>query len=173
MPIYTKTGDDGTTSLFGGKRLLKSDLRVETYGTVDELTSFIGLVAGKNKKEKKVLTGIQEDLYQIMGYLSGNQISLDFIEAKILFFEKRIDVLSKKLPPIKNFIFPQGTEISSWFHILRTICRRAERSVVRYCKKNKAESSELKIIRYFNRLSDLFFILARYYNNQENVIIIK
>src|SRR4030043_2296776 len=160
MPIYTKTGDDGTTSLFGGRRLSKSDLRVEAYGTVDELSSLIGFVISKNKKNKKLPTDVQKDLYQIMGYLGGAKTDLNFIKKRVVYFEKTIDQLTKKLPPIKNFILPQGSELSSWFHILRTVCRRTERSVIRYYKK-------FEIIQYLNRLSDLFFILSRHYNNQK------
>ena len=173
MSIYTKTGDRGTTSLYGGHRLLKSDLQVEAYGSIDELSSFIGLVINKNKKTKKILTEVQKDLYQIMSALGGAKTDLNFIKKRVVYFEKIIDVFSKKLPPINNFIFTQGTELSSWFHVLRTVCRRAERTIIRCCAKSRIQGSKLIIISYFNRLSDLFFTLGRHYNNQKEVIIIK
>ncbi len=173
MSIYTKNGDQGTTSLYSGKRLSKSDLRVEAYGSVDELSSFIGLVISKNKKTKKILTEIQKDLYQIMSYLSGAKTDLSFIEKRVIYFEKTIDQLTKKLSNIKNFVLPQGSELSSWFHILRTTCRRTERVVIKYYSEYRIQNIEYKTIQYFNRLSDLFFILSRHYNNQKEVIIIK
>ena len=174
MPIYTKTGDRGTTSLYGGKRLLKSDLQVEAYGSVDELSSLIGLVISKNKKIKKFLTEVQKDLYQIMGSLGGAKVDLVFIEKRVLYFEKEIDQLTEKLPKISNFILPQGSELSCWFHILRTVCRRTERNVVVLLKNKHSRIYDLKsIIQYLNRLSDLFFVLSRHYNNQKEVIIIK
>ena len=135
MSIYTKTGDDGTTAIYGGKRLLKSDLQVEAYGSIDELTSFIGLVLNKliNRKDKLFLISLQKDLYQIMAVLSGANIDSKFLFGeKALTFENKIDELEKKLPRLNKFILPGGTETSSWFHILRVICRRAERNVVRF-----------------------------------------
>jgi len=173
MSIYTKTGDQGTTSLYGGKKLLKSDLQVEAYGSVDELSSLIGLVISKNKKTKKFLTEVQKDLYQIMGSLGGAKVDLVFIEKRVLYFEKEIDQLTEKLPQISSFILPQGSELSCWFHILRTVCRKTERSIIKYYSEYKILNTEYKTIQYFNRLSDLFFILSRHYNNQKEVIIIK
>ena len=173
MSIYTKTGDDGTTSLYGGKRLSKSNPQVEAYGSIDELSSLIGLVISKNKKTKKFLTEVQKDLYQIISVLSGATINLGFIEKRVDYFEKTIDRLTKKLPKINNFILPQGSELSSWFHVLRTICRRTERTIIKYYSEYRILNNEYKIIQYFNRLSDLFFTLARHYNNQKEHIIIK
>jgi len=168
MPIYTRTGDKGFTSLYGGKRVLKSDLQVETYGTVDELTSFIGMVVSKmTKNDKKFLLDIQKDLYKIMSYLSGMEINLKFLKNKTKKFEDKIDQLDKKLPRLINFIIPGGTEISSWFHILRTVCRRAERLVVQL----PTTVNQQLIIIYINRLSDLFFTLARFYNRGKEVIV--
>ena len=173
MPIYTKTGDRGETSLFQGQRLLKSALLIEAYGTLDELSSFIGLVQSKNKKNKKILSLVQKDLYQIMAYLSGAKIDLSFIDKRVLFFEKTIDQITQKLPPIKNFLLPQGSELSCWFHVLRTVCRRSERAIVRYFAENQDLKTENKVIVYLNRLSDLFFMMSRLFNNQKEVVIIK
>jgi len=166
MPIYTSTGDDGTTALYGGKRLLKSDLQIEACGSVDELTSFIGLVKDKikNKSEKLFLISVQKDLYQIMAFLSGAKLDLKFLEEKVLSFEKKIDELEKKLPKLNRFILPGGTEISSWFQILRVICRSAERNVIRF-------NNNIIIIKYLNRLSDLLFVMARNYGKNKEVVL--
>lgn len=161
MKIYTKTGDDGTTSLFGGKRLAKSDPLVTAYGTVDELTSFIGLLIEKVfSSDKQFLTGVQNDLYVIMSLLSGSPVENNLLEQKIKKIEERIDEMEKKLPRLTLFILPQGSESSAFAHVTRTICRRAEREVV------KANCLSI-IIRYLNRLSDFFFVLARSYNKKE------
>ena len=167
MSIYTKTGDDGTTAIYGGKRLLKSDLQVEAYGSIDELTSFIGLVLNKliNRKDKLFLISLQKDLYQIMAVLSGANIDSKFLFGeKALTFENKIDELEKKLPRLNKFILPGGTETSSWFHILRVICRRAERNVVRF-------NNNIIIIKYLNRLSDLLFVMARTYGKNKEIIL--
>lgn len=165
MTIYTKTGDDGTTSLFGGKRVLKSDPQVEAYGSVDELTSFLGLVIVKvkDKNQASFLLGIQRDLYKIMGYLAGAKEDMEPLENKVNKIEQLIDNVSPELPELKRFILPGGTELSAWFHVLRTVCRRAERAVVFY------KNSEI-IIKYLNRLSDLFFVLSRFYNQKQEAV---
>lgn len=164
MPIYTKTGDKGETSLFGGKRINKSHPQVEAYGTVDELTSFIGLVSSKlkNKYDRLFLIEIQRDLWKIMAALSGAKEDLSNLSKRVLIFEKRIDGLEKKLPKLRRFILPGGTELSSWFQVLRVVCRRAERNVVRLNK-------ESVIIQYLNRLSDLFFVMARSYGKGKEI----
>lgn len=167
MSIYTRTGDAGTTGLYGGKRILKSDLQVEAYGSIDELTSFIGLVIVKikNKKDKLFLISLQKDLHQIMASLSGAKTDLEFLfEKKVLSFENKIDELEKKLPKLTKFILPGGTEISSWFHILRVICRRAERNVVRF-------NNNIIIVKYLNRLSDLLFVMARTYGKNKEIVL--
>ena len=167
MSIYTKTGDDGTTAIYGGKKLLKSDLQVEAYGSIDELTSFIGLVLNKliNREDKLFLISVQKDLYQIMAVLSGAKINPKFLfEKKIFDFENKIDELEKKLPRLNKFILPGGTEISSWFHILRVICRRAERNVVRF-------NNNVIIVKYLNRLSDLLFVMARNYGKNKEIVL--
>jgi cob(I)alamin adenosyltransferase len=162
--LYTKTGDGGTTSNYVGERLSKADWQIEACGDLDELNSFIGLVIS-NKKLKKnhimLLKLIQKDLYLIMAHLSRAKTNLDSLNQQIIEFEKEINIQEKKLPPIKNFILPQGKTLSCLFQILRTVCRRAERSVVRYYQKKQ---HNVFILKYLNRLSDLFFILARCYN---------
>lgn len=166
MPIYTRTGDEGMTSLYGGKRISKAACQVETYGSIDELTSYIGLVVVKlkNKNDINLLVTIQKDLYQIMGYLSGAKIDLSQLEKAVTQFEKKIDGLEKKLPKLHRFILPGGTEISSWFHILRVICRRAERNVVGF-------DNNIIIVKYLNRLSDLLFVMARTYGKNKEIVL--
>lgn len=164
MPIYTKTGDRGTTSLYGGIRVLKSDPRVDAYGTVDELTSFIGLVGSiiKNKNHRTLLVEIQKDLYHIMGTLAGAKTDLNYLEKKITAFEKTIDAMDKKLPRLRRFIIPGGEKVSSWFHILRAVTRRAERKTLKH---------DPIIVKYLNRLSDLFFTMARIYGKDKEIIL--
>ena len=167
MSIYTRTGDSGTTGLYGGRRLLKSDLQVEAYGSIDELTSFIGLVVNKliNREDKLFLISVQKDLYQIMAVLSGANIDLKFLFGeKVLTFENKIDELEKKLPKLNKFILPGGTEISSWFHVLRVVCRRAERNAVRF-------NNNIIIVKYLNRLSDLLFVMARNYGKNKEIVL--
>ncbi len=171
MPIYTKTGDRGTTSLYGGKRVSKSNLQVEAYGSVDELSSHLGFAVSKlPKKEKIFLLEIQKDLYKIMAHLSGAKVELSYLDYKVKVFEKKIDELENKLPKLTRFILPGGNELSAWFHILRTVCRRAERKVIRYCESLEIRNWKLEIIRYLNRLSDLFFTLARWKNMGKDFI---
>ena len=167
MVIYTRTGDKGKTSLYGGKRVSKADLQVEAYGSIDELTSFLGLVNSFNsltRNSKLLITDIQRDLYQIMSSLSGSNVTVKYLDQRVKEFEKQIDQMDKKLPKLTRFILPGGNEFSAWFHILRTICRRAERNVVRYSETLTTNYQLLTTIKYLNRLSDLFFTLARFYN---------
>ncbi|MCX7955544.1 MAG: cob(I)yrinic acid a,c-diamide adenosyltransferase [Patescibacteria group bacterium] len=166
MPVYTKKGDRGKTSLFGEEKVLKSDIIIEALGNIDELNSFIGIVVFKikEKSDKDFLIKIQKDLYQIMSILSKANKKTDFLEKRVFDFEKKIDEIEKKLLPLNKFIVPGGTELSCWFHILRTICRRAERQVV---KRKKY----FEVVKYLNRLSDLFFMLARFYNKNEDVFL--
>jgi cob(I)alamin adenosyltransferase len=167
MSIVTKTGDTGETSLFGGKRVKKSDPLIEIIGAVDELNSFIGLVLIKViDHEKDFLILIQKDLYQMMAFFSGAKVDLLFLKERVKTIEEKIFNLEKKLPPLNKFIIPTGTELSSWFHILRVICRRTERKVVSLENKKY-----LLIISYLNRLSDLFFTLARKYNLEKEILL--
>lgn len=164
--IYTKTGDQGTTSLLGGTKVLKSDLRIEAYGTIDELNSFIGLCRDllKNKKSRKILLEIQDRLFIIGSSLASDpkkEIKMKLPELKeddITFLEKEMDKMNETIPPMKNFILPGGHRTVSALHITRCVCRRAERCCVRL----QQESKEKIIIKYLNRLSDYLFVLARF-----------
>lgn len=174
MPIYTRTGDKGMTSMYGGKRVSKSSPQVEAYGSVDELTSYVGLLAAKlgNKKEKIFLTAIQKDLYTIMASLAGASQNLKGLENRVKTFEQEIDKIQSKLPKLHRFILPQGNEISSLFHILRAVCRRSERRVVETFLKEKKQTMDYKLIlKYLNRLSDLFFSFARLHGKEKEILI--
>lgn len=173
MSIYTRTGDFGITSLYGGKRISKASCQVEIYGSIDELTSYIGLVVVKlkNKKEANFLINIQRDLYKIMSFLSGAKIDLSSLEKKTIQFEEKIDLIEGKLPKLNKFIIPGGSEISSLFQILRVLCRKAERKNIDFFHKRTMNSQQLIIIKYLNRLSDLFFDLAREYGKNNEVVL--
>lgn len=162
MAIYTKTGDKGETGLFGGKRVSKSDPTINACGTIDELESFIGLVFSKidDTDDKQLLTDIQTNLYKIMGFLAGARLGDMVTENDVVKLEKYIDKIQERVPKLTRFILPQGTELSSWFHVLRAISRRAERAIV------ALDVQEEVILHYINRLSDLFFMLARQYNGE-------
>lgn len=176
MSIYTKTGDGGTTVLYGGKRVLKSDLQIEALGSVDEFSSFIGFAILRTSKKElaHLLTTIQKDLYQIMAFLSGKKLDLKPLNKRVIIFEQIINNRSLKQPKFTGFILPQGSEISVWFHILRTVCRRSERRVV---SLNNSSTIKLLpstlgfIIKYLNRLSDLFFILALENNQKRGLLV--
>jgi len=162
MKIYTKTGDNGTTALFGGKRVLKSDPQVNAYGCIDELTSFLGLLIEKIilSSDKEFLTDVQKDLYTIMSLLSGGTVKNNSLEKNVIEIEKRIDEIESKLPKLTRFILPQGSEASALAHIARAVCRRAEREIV-------AIKTDLVVVKYLNRLSDFLFVLARFYSKKE------
>ncbi|MBI4079024.1 MAG: cob(I)yrinic acid a,c-diamide adenosyltransferase [Candidatus Levybacteria bacterium] len=173
VKIYTRTGDKGQTSLYGGKRVSKSSLRIETIGTVDELNSAIGAaIAGIRNKElgiRKELEKIQNDLFTIGAVLASpstmnNEPITNNVKIRVIHFEKLIDQLTKKLPELRNFILPGGRRAGAALHLARSICRRAERRLVELSKK---ETVPNHIFIYFNRLSDLLFTMARFVNYQE------
>jgi len=167
MKIYTKTGDKGTTSLIGGTKVLKSDLRIEAYGTVDELNSYVGLCNDllTNEHSKKVLKEIQDRLFTIGSSLACDpekepKMKIpDLKEEDVSLLEKEIDKMNEVLPEMKSFILPGGHITVSHIHIARCICRRAERCCVRL---NEHATGDLLILKYLNRLSDFLFVLARY-----------
>ncbi|MDB5226920.1 MAG: cob(I)yrinic acid a,c-diamide adenosyltransferase [Bacteroidota bacterium] len=172
MKIYTKTGDKGTTALYGGKRLSKGELRIEAYGTVDELNSFLGLVAAnlQEKEYSDLFTDIQSRLFDIGTHLAAepgkkNLILPEIAEEKITILEQYIDKMNEALPELKFFILPGGNNASAFCHVARTVCRRAERCVVRL---SETETIEPIIIQYLNRLSDFLFVLARKFAHDAN-----
>lgn len=169
MKIYTRTGDGGTTGMFGGERVLKDSLAVESYGSIDELTCVLGvlLTLMSDKKEVLFITNIQKDLYILMGFLAHSPVSLTSCKKNVLEMEKKIDILSEKLPALHSFIIPGGSPASAWAHLARTVCRRAERMVVHLHHQGDKKNSDLLIvIQYLNRLSDLLFTYARFFNTQ-------
>ena len=172
MKIYTKTGDEGTTSLFGGKRVFKSDLRIDTYGTVDELNSYVGLLRDQevNQKRKEVLVEIQDRLFTVGSILAtepGNlKVKIPMLqESDITFLEKQIDEMDSLLPAMKSFVLPGGHESVSFGHVARTVCRRAERLVIAL---NQQEKVDELVIKYLNRLSDYLFVLCRMMTKELN-----
>jgi cob(I)alamin adenosyltransferase len=169
MKLYTKTGDKGKTGLFGGQRVPKNDLRIETYGTIDELNSVLGLVRFHTKDKDLI------DLYQILQntlFNLGSDLATPFgskFEDKVKritaehidFLEEKIDEMQAKTPEFRNFILPGGSGAAAHLHLARTICRRAERRCVSLMEKEDVGEFAQK---YLNRLSDFFFICARYAN---------
>ncbi|MEN9327885.1 MAG: hypothetical protein RI947_693 [Candidatus Parcubacteria bacterium] len=173
VKIYTKTGDKGTTALFGGKRVLKSDDQVDAYGNVDELTSFIGLlIAHLDQSDTTAeLTAIQKDLYKQMAFLAGMNTPIPDLEKRVSHLEELIDTVEKTLPKLTRFILPQGGVVSSLFHVVRTVCRRAERSVVRLAQNHTQNEDTLKqCLVYLNRLSDLMFVMGRKYEETKEIV---
>lgn len=173
MPIYTKTGDKGKTSLFSGKRVFKDDIRIETYGALDELNSVIGIILSDITKKNKentyitqMLLGVQTTIFPICSYLAALKDVLSNIELskKITEMEKDIDYMTSQMPKLNNFILPGGGVAGAHLHLARTVTRRAERLIV---KLNKKQNVNPLVIQYINRLSDLFFTLARYSNYLE------
>lgn len=169
MPIYTRTGDTGKTALFNGKRVFKSDLRVSTYGTIDELNSTVGVVIAelqaKSKIVKKDLEEIQHDLFDIGASLAfPSSPPIEGLKNRAEEFEKSIDTMTKDMPDLKNFILPGGGKAGSMLHVARTQARRVERMVVELMQKEEIDE---QIVKYINRLSDLFFTMARFVNHLE------
>jgi cob(I)alamin adenosyltransferase len=174
MKIYTKTGDDGTTGLFGGARVGKDDALVDAYGSVDETNASLGLVraARPSAELEALLSSIQEDLFVLGAELAcvpGKQASLKMalIEAShIERLERAIDGAEHGLPPLKNFILPGGTPAAAALHYSRTVCRRAERGALHASRSHEVRAD---LLIYLNRLSDLLFVLARRANHDAGV----
>lgn len=168
IKIYTKTGDKGNTSLIGGTKVPKNDIRIETYGTVDELNSWIGLINDQLQDEefRNELKEIQDRLFTIGSSLATDaekapKMKLpDLKDNDIEFLEKRIDLMTAALPPMKNFILPGGHITVSSIHIARCVCRRAERLAVNM--QLNGLFVDKKVIQYLNRLSDYLFTVARF-----------
>lgn len=162
MKIYTKTGDDGTTGLFGGKRVSKDDLRIEAYGTVDELNSFLGSLADHDP-DNQLLKEIQHRLFTIGSSLAADPdkqlITPDIKASDIDALEQAMDHLNTTLPELRHFVLPGGHPAASAAHICRTVCRRAERRCI---SLNRESPLDLLIVQYLNRLSDYFFVLSRH-----------
>lgn len=182
MKIYTGTGDRGKTSLFSGERVSKSDRRIEAYGDVDELNSILGALIAALREENtdisEALRRVQSDLFQLSAILAitPDSSALDSLEKisedRIRALEQAIDEIETKLPALSGFILPGGHPTAAWAHIGRSVCRRAERHVIRisdeYSQGEAAEQFQLAVV-YLNRLSDYLFVLARYCNQLQGV----
>lgn len=172
MKIYTKKGDHGITSLYGGHKTEKSDVRIHAYGTVDELNSVIGMVLSYSisDKAKKMLSTIQDDLFVVgadLATIDPKKAKIDQVnDSQVTQLEEWIDELEEELSPLKSFILPGGTGAGSSLHFARTVCRRAERITV---ELSQHDSINPKNIIYLNRLSDFLFVLARYENREAGV----
>ena len=168
MKLYTKTGDKGQTGLIGGTRVPKNDIRIETYGTVDELNSFIGMLStySMSDENRSFLRIIQNQLFTIGSYLATDTSKVPLARASILHeevilsIEKEIDRLDEILPPLNSFVLPGGSQSGALCHICRTITRRTER---RLFDMNEVYDIDNNVLVYFNRLSDYFFALSRYF----------
>ncbi len=172
MKIYTKTGDQGKTSLFGGTRVPKHHIRIESYGTVDELNSYLGLIRDQqiDQNYKTFLADIQHDLFTVGAILATPhenemlkngqpRLNIQRIEEKdIEKLELAMDAMNESLPPMTNFVLPGGHTTVSYCHIARCVCRRAERLAVHL---NEIDPIDERVLQYLNRLSDYLFVLAR------------
>lgn len=175
MKIYTKTGDKGQTSLVGGQRVSKCCERLESYGTIDELNSHIGVLITycSDEADAKFLTDVQGKLFVVGGYLATDNTQRDVRQGNIVTqemvedIEKEIDHLQALLPPLRLFILPGGSRGAAYAHVCRTVCRRAERCILRLAESG-AEVDDM-VTAYVNRLSDYLFVLARKINAENNV----
>ena len=166
--IYTKTGDSGTTSLVGGSRVSKDNVRVEAYGTVDELNSHIGLLAELMRPLAggyyDELKAVQHNLFTLQTLLATEDEAIygrlpQLQEEEVEMLERQIDTISDQLPKLQNFVIAGGTTVGAQCHVCRTVCRRAERCVVTLAREAKVDDI---LLRYLNRLSDYLFVLARH-----------
>ncbi len=169
MKIYTRKGDRGTTTLLTGERVAKDDPRLAAYGTVDELVSYTGLLRDLCRDDglRDILLAIQRDLMTVASRLAATRPlpSLpDLADERITFLEQEIDRMNDELPPLRSFIIPGGSPLSSHCHVARTICRRAERACVTLLHE---QTYAEQLVRYLNRLSDYLFVMARYLLHRE------
>lgn len=172
MKIYTKTGDKGETGLFGGTRISKASERVSSYGEVDELNSVLGLVRLHpiDEERDELLASVQGELFTLGAELAaraGKDIGMPLVgDAQVDAIERAIDRAEEELEPLKSFVLPGGSPAAAHLHHARTVCRRAERSIVLLAQQ---EPVRPEVLRYLNRLSDLLFVLARLANHRANV----
>ena len=173
MKIYTRTGDDGTTGLIGGTRVKKHNIRLESYGTIDELNSYMGMIRAMqtDKKTDQVIEGIQNKLFVIGANLATEE-SIEIVKKQlpckksdVELLEKEMDRMNLELPDLRNFILPGGAQVAAVCHVARTVCRRAERRIVELAESQEVDA---QFIKYINRLSDYLFVLSRYLNLQQN-----
>ena len=176
MAIYTRTGDGGTTSIVGGRRVPKNDLRLEVYGTLDELNAFVGLTIAAMKEAGVSADGelqrIQSQLFSAGGLVSTDvelwpkYWNVEEVKDNVAFLEQSIDAYTAQLEPQRTFLLPGGSQVISLLHVCRTICRRAERHL---CTLQQSQPDFSEVAQYLNRLSDFFYILARYCHKIQGV----
>jgi len=174
IKIYTKTGDDGTTGLVGGTRVKKYDLRLEAYGTIDELNASLGMLRAleTDSEIKSLLLQIQNKLFNIGSRLASDERGeaytkgLVILEKDIQMLEQAIDQMEEELPELKHFILPGSDPVVAQCHVARTVCRRAERRIVEFAEHAEVEK---ELIKFINRLSDLLFVMARFTGFQKGV----
>lgn len=174
MKVYTKTGDTGTTALFGGTRVPKSHIRIDSYGTVDELNSYIGLLRDQpsNLSRSELLISIQDRLFTIGSILAtepGNdRVRVPQLkDSDVLALEAAMDAMDAELPEMKSFVLPGGHQAVSFCHLARCVCRRAERLVIAL---NEHETVNSLVIQYLNRLSDYLFVLSRMMGQELKIV---
>lgn len=173
MKIYTKTGDKGTTSLIGGERVMKCHARLNAYGTIDELNSFLGLLRAKteDREIQELILDIQNTLFSVGAYLATDKNKTKLSETaqisaeKVEKLEQEIDKIQKKLPKLTTFIIYGDNELSAICHICRAVARRAEREIITV---NQTYTIDTIVLEYMNRLSDLLFVLARQYTKNDS-----
>jgi cob(I)alamin adenosyltransferase len=169
--VYTRGGDKGDTSLIGGERVPKYHHKIEAYGTIDELNSFVGLVRDYNQLDSHandIIIFIQNILFNIESRLASTDENIrdampEVIEQDIKLLESEIDKMNSVLPILKNFILPGGHKLISYTHVARTVCRRGERLMIKLLETNEIDSNSVKFI---NRLSDYFFVLGRKFSHE-------
>ncbi len=176
MPIYTKKGDKGKTSLGSGVKVWKNSERVEAYGSVDELNAVLGVVSAKLTPIKKgyskylgeIINQIQDDLFSTGSYLSNpaNANLIELLPQRTVVFENYIDEMTGQIPELSNFILPGGGEVGTQLQLARTVSRRAERNIVALSRKAKINEN---VLQYINRLSDLLFTMSRFANHNEHI----
>lgn len=168
--VYTKKGDSGTTSLLSGRRVSKLYPEIKAVGALDELNSFVGLLRTEYKPEGELLEEIQWDLFNAGSMIinDNNSPIVNVTEADIETLETVMDGMNEQLPDLKNFILPKGSKAVSYAHICRTVCRRAEIEVLNCLVIDNADRVSI-ITKYLNRLSDFFFVLARFIGHKENI----
>jgi len=173
MKIYTKTGDEGSTSLFGGERVLKDHEQVQVYGAIDELNSVLGLVLAESELNLELRSDLV--MTQSLLFVAGSEVATPcsktppgglVSEKEIQYLETRMDAMDQNLEPLKNFIMPGGNRASASLHLARTVCRRVERLMITL---NRSNPCRKELLVYFNRLSDFLFVAARFENRDKKI----
>lgn len=164
--VYTGRGDKGNTDLASGERVSKSSERIEAYGTIDELNSIVGLVASKSEKKREELEEIQNELHILQAELADREPEKKITAENTGRLEDECDTYQNELSPLRDFVLAGGTEVASQLHLARSVARRAERKVVGLDNKEEIRDP---VLSYINRLSDLFFLMARHENDLEDV----